>query len=77
MATGDAVEVNDCVTPMKNEKKDSDMNPTFKSQNENHDVVRCDETAEDFFGMHFSYYLNGVVTNYRTSSSYWFDVHKP
>jgi hypothetical protein len=59
---------------MKNEKKDSDMNPTFKSQNENHDVVRCDETAEDFFGMHFSDYLNGVVTSYLTSASYWNDV---
>lgn len=51
------------------------MNPTFKSQNENHDVVRCDETAEDFFGMHFSYYLNGVATSYLTSVSYWNDVH--
>lgn len=50
------------------------MNPTFKSQNENHDVVRCDETAEDFFGMHFSYYLNGVVTSYLTSASVWNDV---
>ena len=74
MATGDAVEVNDCVTPMKSEKKDSDMNnPTFK--NEAHDLVIDEDTAEDFFGMNLSDYLNGLATSYLTPTGVWDDMH--
>ena len=47
-------------------------NPTFK--NEAHDLVVCEETAEDFFGMNLSDYLNGLANGISTPASVWNDI---
>ncbi len=47
-------------------------NPTFK--NEAHDLVVCEETAEDFFGMNLSDYLNGLANGISTPASVWDDI---
>lgn len=48
------------------------MNPTFK--NEAHNLVICEETAEDFFGMHFSDFLNALANSVYTPTSVWSDI---